>query len=82
MSRAEIEHILRNDPFILFDRYPQDRETRFDAIGRNEVGRYVFAVFTVREKAGQRFIRPISARYMHRKEIESYEKEVARLEER
>jgi uncharacterized protein len=76
MSKAEIEHALRSDPFILPDRcYPQDRETRFDAVGRNGGGRYVFVVFTTRERAGQRFIRPISARYMHRKEIENYERQ-------
>jgi len=75
VSKGEIEHVLRGDPFILPDRHPQNRETRFDAVGKNGVGRYVFVVFTVREKAGRRFIRPISARYMHRKEIENYERQ-------
>jgi uncharacterized protein len=75
VSKGEIEHVLRSDPFILPDRYPQNRETRFDGVGKNGVGRYVFVVFTVREKEGRRFIRPISARYMHRKEIENYERQ-------
>jgi uncharacterized DUF497 family protein len=39
VSRAEIEHVMRNDPFILPDRHRQDRETRFDAVGKNGVGR-------------------------------------------
>ena len=28
------------------------------------------------------FIRPLSARYMHQKEVEHYEKEIARVEKR
>src|SRR4051794_36713579 len=75
VSKAEIEHALQSNPLILPDRQPQDRETRFDAVGKNGGGRYVFVVFTFREKAGRRLIRPISARYMHRKEIENYERQ-------
>jgi uncharacterized protein len=74
VPKAEIEHVLRNSPFVLPDRYPQDKETRFDAVGQNADGRHVFVVFTLRSRAGQRLIRPISARYMHRKEIENYER--------
>ena len=75
VSKPEIEHVLRSSPFVLPDRYPQDEETRFDAGGQNADGRYVFVVFTLRSKAGQRLIRPISARYLHRKEIENYERQ-------
>ena len=75
LSKAEIEHVLRSEPFVLPDRYPQDSETRFDAVGQNADGRYVFVVFTLRNKAGKRLVRPISARYMHRKEIENYERQ-------
>ncbi|MGD9614149.1 MAG: BrnT family toxin [Alphaproteobacteria bacterium] len=75
VSKAEIEHVLRSGSFVLPDRHPQDRETRFDAVGKNEAGRYVFVVFAVRERAGERLLRPISARYMHRKEIENYERQ-------
>jgi uncharacterized protein len=35
----------------------------------------VFIVFTIRRKGDELLIRPISARYMHQKEIEAYEKE-------
>jgi hypothetical protein len=35
----------------------------------------VFIVFTLRRKGEEALIRPISARYMHKKEIEAYEKE-------
>ena len=49
-------------------------EERFRAIGRTVRGRHVFVVFTLRLRDGDVFIRPISARYMHQKEIEHYEK--------
>ena len=51
------------------------RERRFRAIGRTDKGRGVFIVFTLQRKGDELLIRPISARYMHKKEIESYEKE-------
>jgi uncharacterized protein len=44
-------------------------------IGKSEAGRWVFVVFTIRVRAGHRMIRPISARYMHAKEVAAYEKE-------
>ncbi|GLQ54201.1 hypothetical protein GCM10010862_14600 [Devosia nitrariae] len=43
-------------------------------LGGRLYGRYVFIAFTIREIEGAKHIRPISARYMHRKEIERYEK--------
>jgi uncharacterized protein len=42
---------------------------------RTESGRGVFIVFTFRHKRGELFIRPICARYMHKKEVDAYEKE-------
>ena len=78
VSKAEIEHVLRSRPLVLPDRHPRDRETRFDAVGQNEDGRYIFVVFTLREGAGKRRVRPISARYMHQKEIEHYESQKAK----
>ena len=50
-------------------------EQRLRAIGKTDAGRYVLVVFTIRERTGERFIRPISARYMHRREVEHYEEE-------
>lgn len=38
-------------------------------------GRYIFAVFTLRHKGSKLLIRPISARYMHQKEIDHYERQ-------
>ena len=50
-------------------------ESRFCAVGQTGSGRRVFLVFTLRRNGDKQLIRPISARYMHKKEIESYEKE-------
>lgn len=50
-------------------------ERRFSAVGQTGSGRKVFLVFTMLRKGDERLIRPISARYMHKNEIESCEKE-------
>ena len=50
-------------------------EERPRAIGKTGEGRYVFLVFTIRERNNERFIRPISARYMHGKEVAHYEED-------
>lgn len=49
-------------------------ERRFRAIGYSAEGRALFIVFTIRRPRGEVLIRPISARFMHRKEVEHYEK--------
>ena len=46
------------------------------------LGRGVFTVFTLRRHGEETFIRPVSARYMHRKEVEYYEKEISRSQNR
>jgi uncharacterized DUF497 family protein len=73
VSKAEIEYVFRHRPLVRPDRTPQDEETRYNAVGINEEGRHIFIVFTLRTKSGYRLVRPISARYMHRKEVERYE---------
>ena len=80
MSRAEIESVIAAARFVVDD--PSPREKRYRTAGRAPTGRHVFVVFAYREHDGSVYARPISARYMHRKEIKSYEEEVARLEER
>jgi uncharacterized protein len=74
VSAVEIEVTLRRRPMIRPDIRHSQAEQRFQAIGKAS-GRYIFVAFTLRKKAGSLYIRPISARYMHRKEIEAYEKE-------
>ncbi len=67
--------MLSGEPRIAPDPKHSRAEGRFIAVGRNEAGRPLFVAFAVRTKDGQSFIRPISARYMHAKEIKGYEKE-------
>ena len=50
-------------------------EQRLRAIGKTAEGRTIFVVFTLRRRGDDIIIRPISARYMHAKEVKSYEKE-------
>jgi uncharacterized DUF497 family protein len=70
---AEIEQVLASDPFIVPDHAHSDLERRRIAVGKNRSGRPVFVVFTIRVSASGEVVRPISARYMHRKEIKRYE---------
>lgn len=73
VSRAEIEQVLLDMPAVLADPHPG--EPRMRAIGTTRVGRHVFLVFAYRRMDGRIWLRPISARYMHRKEIEHYEQQ-------
>jgi len=75
VSREEIEEVLSGTPSVRRNRHRAGAEARFDAVGLNSQGRYVFIVFTTRKKAGNRYLRPISARYMHQKEIDHYDQE-------
>lgn len=69
-----VEALFRGAPQIAPDLAHSAKEIRFIAVGRTEEGRALFVAFTSREQDGVWRIRPISARYMHRKEIEAYEK--------
>src|SRR5205085_9553817 len=55
-------------------------EVRFIAIGKSGQGRHMFVVFTTRSQGGELLIRPISARYMHQKEVTHYEEQAATAE--
>lgn len=72
VTKEEIEFFFRESPAIMPDPHPY--EPRLRAIGRTKAGRYVFLVFMFRKIEGKTYIRPISARYMHQKEINYYEK--------
>ena len=71
VSREEIEQVLLDGPAVMPD--PNPDEPRLRAIGKTDAGRDVFLVFMLRNVEGQTRLRPISARYMHRKEVEHYE---------
>ncbi len=72
VSKEEIEELFRLTPAVMPDPFPD--EPRLRAIGKTSKGRYIFLVFIIRSHDKENFIRPISARYMHKKEIEHYEK--------
>lgn len=69
----EIESVFMGTPAIGPDGAHSTAETRFLAIGRATSGRHVFLAFAWREREGGWFVRPISARYMHAKEVQHYE---------
>jgi uncharacterized protein len=69
LTLSEIEHAMRTGARIAPDPALSLAEQRFIAIGRTSAGRPVFIAFCFR---GER-IRPISARYIHVKEVTRYE---------
>lgn len=75
VSVAEVEGLFSRPLLIIPDAAHSQGEERLWAIGKTASGRYVFLVFTIRVRAGKRAIRPVSARYMHRKEVRHYEEE-------
>jgi uncharacterized DUF497 family protein len=75
LSIALIEGLFVRPLAIIPSTADSQGERRFCAVGRTGNGRRVFLVFTLRHKGDKQLIRPISARYMHKREIESYEKE-------
>ena len=77
VATAEIEELFRGRPLVGPDPYTAG-ERRFRAIGRNAAGRPIFVVFTWRTARGARLIRPISARYMHKTEVDLYEEKIPR----
>lgn len=72
VQKEEIEEIFESSPAVMPDPYLD--EPRMRAIEKTKAGRYLFLVFMFRLIDGQTFIRPISARYMHQKEVDHYEK--------
>lgn len=75
VSPAEVEGLFDRPLLLVPDEAHSHEEQRLRAIGKTARGRSVFLVFTIRERGGERLIRPISARYMHKKEVASYETE-------
>lgn len=73
VSIAEIESVFRGSPRIAPDPKHSSDEDRLIAVGRTGAGRPLFVAFTLRTKDHRRLIRPITARYMHAKEIAAYE---------
>lgn len=73
VSIPEIEEVFENDPLIAPDHRHSYVEDRLIAVGKTRAGRHVYVAFTFRRTSRQQLIRPVSARYMHAKEVASYE---------
>ena len=73
VSMAEAEQVFFNTPLlVLEDSKHSNQEPRFHALGKSDDKRQLHITFTLRH-AGEK-IRVISARDMHKKEREIYEK--------
>ena len=71
VSNFESEEVFFNLPLLLLDDLKHSQaEPRFHALGKTDSGRLLHITFTLRNKN----IRVISARDMHKKEKETYEK--------
>jgi hypothetical protein len=82
VSLSVIEDLFDRPIAVFPDPVHSAAEQRFKAIGRTGAGRGVLVVFTLRTKGATEFIRPVSARYMHQKEVAYHEEAVARTENR
>ena len=82
VSIGEIESLFGGPTVILPDKQSSTSEQRFRAIGSTSQRRPAFIVFTYRMTDDVVLIRPISARYMHKKERKSYEKAYPQLQNR
>ena len=71
VTPAECEQVFFNQPIIIIEDIKHSQsEKRFYALGKTDLRRKLFIVFTIRNN----LIRVISARNMNKKEKRSYEK--------
>jgi uncharacterized DUF497 family protein len=76
MSRAEVEQVFLNTPAVRPHPTHSQAEERMKAIGTTDAGRRAYVSFTLRQsETGGVLIRPVSARYMHRREVKKYEQD-------
>lgn len=77
-----LEDFFKQELLVKEDLRHSFSEERFMAMGyTKEPKRCLFVAFTVRTKGDETLIRPISARYTHKKEEEAYEKEIKKLKD-
>jgi uncharacterized protein len=82
VSIREIEALFGGAPLVGPDVRHSSLERRFRAVGATAKSRSLFVVFTFRTKNRLALIRPISARFMHQKEVEAHEKEIPGIQDR
>jgi uncharacterized DUF497 family protein len=74
VSIREIEKALVSKTLVVIpDTKRSKDEGRYFAVCRTLHGRNLFVGFTYRMIAGRKLLRPVTARYMHRKEVKRYE---------
>jgi uncharacterized protein len=69
----DIEAVFKGALQVAADEKHSTAETRYYVIGRGDGVRPILVVFTLRRQGEAVLIRPISARYMHRKETHRHE---------
>ena len=74
VSLPDIESAFLRPMKVFPDLAHSQNEFRYIAFGSTETGRNLFICFTLRLREEKTYIRPVSARYMHKKEVEYYEK--------
>lgn len=74
VSKDEIEWLFHAGLTVFDDPRSTLAEPRYRGIGRSSTGRMLFVAFCYRRLGGQLLVRPITARYMHQKEIDHYER--------
>ena len=75
MKIEEIEAVFVNEPLVYINEKHNSDEDRYSAVDIKREGKGIFVVFTMREKEREDLIRPISARYMRKKEKKYYERQ-------
>ena len=76
---TEIESVFHQTLAVFPDPTHSKGEERFIGIGKTNKDRSLFIAFTLRSHSDEVLIRPISARYMHQKEVDHYEKEITKI---
>jgi len=82
VSIAEIEQAFALPIAVFPDPTHSQSEERFKAVSRTGNRRHVLIVFTLRTRQAGTLVRPISARFMHAKEIAHYEEAAAEIGDR
>ena len=75
VTLSDIEALFRGPVTVFDDPAHSLSEQRLKGIGQTLAGRRLLVVFTLRDQNGQQPLRPISARYMHKKEVQKYERQ-------
>lgn len=78
VAKVDIEFAFSSEPMVRPDDAHSDEEPRFIAIGQARNARFVFIAFCIRAGA----VRPISARYMRQREVETEYLRVQQQEKR